>query len=107
MMDGWINGWLYAPTEEQIGIVRIPHRMRIAADMEPFDPKNPGKITQQFLAQSQGTKFAILPVGTEQEKKHYGEMMRQVPSASSRDWVAAAKIWNQCYANGTDCYYKV
>jgi hypothetical protein len=91
MMVGWINGWLYAPTEEQICIVCIPHCMHIAADMESF---NPGKITQHFLAQSQSTKFTILPVGTEQQKKHYGEMMRQVPSASSHDWVAAAKIWN-------------
>jgi hypothetical protein len=81
--------------------------MRIAADMEPFDPHYSGKITQRFLAQSQGTKFAILPVGTDQEKKLYGELMRKVPSARSGDWVAAAKIWNQSYANGNDCYYKV
>jgi len=105
-MAGWINGNLYAPTKERLGIVPVPSRLLQEADMEPF--QNSGQRMQhRYLAQNQGAKFAIIPICTVEEKRLYAKLRQDLPSMQNNDYVAAAKIWNQKYANGTDCFYKV
>jgi len=107
LMAGWINGWLYEPTAERIGIVPLPDRLREAADMEPFDPHFTGEITHRFLAQNQGTRFAIMPIATDREKRLYAELRQTLPSMNRNEYPAVAKVWNRAHANGIDCFYKV
>ena len=107
LMAGYINGWLYEPTAERIGIVPLPSRLCDAADMEPFDSHFTGEMSHRFLAQNQGTRFAIMPVATDREKQLYAELRRNLPSMKNNNYIAVAKIWNQRYANGKDCFYKV
>ncbi|KAF8996471.1 hypothetical protein BDZ89DRAFT_1149038 [Hymenopellis radicata] len=55
----WINGNLYQPTTEQMGIMRIPDAQK-----------------QSFLARLQGTKKAVLPLHTAGERQLFSELMK-------------------------------
>jgi len=107
LMSGWINGWLYEPTPEHIGIVPLPPRLLDASDMVPFSEAGTSSMKHTFLAMNQGARYAVLPVATNEEKKLYGELKQTLPSLHNGDFVAAAKLWNQKYADGINYFYKV
>jgi hypothetical protein len=106
-MSGWINGSLYEPTPERIGIAPVPDRLLQSTDMLPFDPSMEPQISHSFLAKSQGTQYAVTPICTAPEKKKFGELKRTIPSYRNNDHIAAARLWNQKFADGTNYFYKV
>jgi hypothetical protein len=58
-LTGWINGDLYASANERIGILPISDSMRATADIESYQPQD-GKYKHAYLAQEQGTKYAVI-----------------------------------------------
>ena len=55
-LTGWINGDLYIPAGERIGILPVPDSIRAAADIESYHAED-GKFKHAYLAQEQGTKY--------------------------------------------------
>ena len=66
-LTGWVNGDLYTQSNETIGILPIPDSTRGSANMLAFNPITDNKSKQVFLAQEQGTKFAVISVHTKEE----------------------------------------
>lgn len=109
-LTGWINGDLYVPADEKIGILPVPDSIRVSADIEsyqhPFDSKN----KNSYLARQQGSKYAIIAVHTTAEKVLFKKLMQENPlfaqTNAGPDWKRGAKVWNRS-ANGQDIFYKV
>ena len=53
-LKGWINGDLYIPAGEKIGILPVPDSIRAAADIESYHAED-GKFKHSYLAHEQGT----------------------------------------------------
>ncbi|KIK55784.1 hypothetical protein GYMLUDRAFT_1017370 [Collybiopsis luxurians FD-317 M1] len=89
----WVNGNLYQPTNEVLGVLPLPSSVLEMAGIQPFVPGLDNKKKQGFLAQLQGTRKAVLPVHTVQ------------------DWTelspGAVKIWNRHVETMPDAYYKL
>lgn len=105
---GWVNGNLYTQTTEVFGILPIPAIVQTSAGMNPFDPSNRPKL-HSFLAEKQGTRYAVLTLHTEDEKTQFSDFMRTESAFSSSrgpDWPSAVRIWNQA-VNGKTIFYKV
>jgi hypothetical protein len=77
-LNGWVNGNLYHQTDEQFGIVPISHDLikPEITGMLPFDKDLPASARYQFLAQQQGTKFAVTTVCHLEEQKLFGELKK-------------------------------
>ncbi len=54
-LTGWINGDLYIPAGEIIGILPVPDSICAAADIESYHAED-GQFKHAYLAQEQGTK---------------------------------------------------
>jgi hypothetical protein len=67
-LDGWVNGNLYAPTSEVIGILPIPGQIREASEMAPYHPTTHRHQKHWFLTSMQNTRKPILPVHTKTEQ---------------------------------------
>jgi hypothetical protein len=107
-MVGWVNGNLYTQTTEVFGILPIPSDVQTSAGMIPFDPENPPQ-SHSYLAKKQGTRFAVLTLHTDDEKKQFSSFMKNESAFTSRrgpDWPNAARVWNHG-ADGMTLYYKV
>jgi hypothetical protein len=108
LMHGWVNGTLYETTSERIGIALVPDRLRIDADMLPYSSQaKDGTKHHHFLAKSQGTLHAVMPVCTDAEKQLFGNLMKTNQSLQSNDFQTVAKLWNSAYADGEKIFYKV
>jgi hypothetical protein len=59
----------------------------------------------QYLAEKQGTRFAIVPAHTMQEYELFKFQQRQLFSGREPDWIEFAKVWSN-HANGRDIFYK-
>lgn len=110
-ITGWVNTNLYMPTSEVLGILSIPHEIQTASAMLPYNPVNNSRQKHHFLAQTQGTHKAILPIHTPAEKKLFRDLMNSNPLFSPVSgeprWQDAVKIWNS-HADLTDqVFYKV
>src|SRR6266700_2422397 len=67
-ITGWVNGSLYLPTREWLGILPIPTDVRQSSGMAEFNSSTIDKKQPHlYLAQMQGTRKAILPVHTPAE----------------------------------------
>jgi len=108
-LTGWINGDLYTPANEKIGILPIPDLVRAAVGIDCHHPEDQ-KFQHAFLAQEQGTKYAVIAVHTNEEKAYFKQLMQENQlfnqSDSVPDWKHCAKVWNR-HANGKDIFYKV
>lgn len=107
-LNGWVNGRLYAATDEVFGILPIPPQSRDALRFRPYDNTHPPKH-HRYLAERQGTEHAVLPLATPAEKKLFNDLMRTHPkfmTASEPKWDECAAIWTE-YCNGYDIFYKV
>ena len=105
---GWVNGNLYVQTAEVFGILPIPAIIQTSAEMNPFDLSNKPKLPS-FLAEKQGTCYAVLTLHTEDEKTQFSDFMRTesvFSSSRGSNWPTAAHVWNQA-ANGKTIFYKV
>ncbi|KAF9000804.1 hypothetical protein BDZ89DRAFT_1170255 [Hymenopellis radicata] len=105
---GWVNGDLYEPTTEVFGILPIPSGVQTASDILPYDPSDPPK-KYAYLARRQGTRFAVLNVTTEDEKRAFSSKMRSNEAFSGEAgplWARAVKHWNHD-ADGKTVFYKL
>lgn len=107
VMTGWINGWLYSPTSERIGIAQVPERLRIAADMKPYVNEAMEGNPLQFLAKCQGTLYPITPIATNVEKQLFGDLKSSMESLKNNDFRTASTLWNNMYVDGKNVHYKV
>ena len=107
LRHGWINGTLYEPTAEKVGIVAIPRKLAEEANMRSFQVDHTRKMNHAFLAQNQGTLHAVMPVHTEKEKILFGHLKHSLRAMQEDHFTEVAKIWNECYADGVDYFYKV
>ncbi len=108
-LTGWINGDLYIPAGERIGILPVPDSVRATADIESYCPED-GKLKHAYLAQQQGTKYAVVSVHTNAEKTLFKKLIQENPvfnqTNAASDWKQCATVWNR-KANGKDIFYKV
>jgi hypothetical protein len=109
-LTGWVNGDLYSPTNEIIGILPVPDSIRITTDIESYQHNLDGKNKHSYLARQQKTKYAVISIHTTSEKQLFKKLMQENPvfnrTNSSPDWKQGAKVWNR-EANGQDIFYKV
>ncbi|KIK53595.1 hypothetical protein GYMLUDRAFT_250297 [Collybiopsis luxurians FD-317 M1] len=106
----WVNGNLYQPTNEVLGVLPLPSSVLEMAGIQPFVPGLDNKKKQGFLAQLQGTCKAVLPVHTVQERKLFNTLMSTCKDFYiSRTELSpgAVKIWNRHVETMQDAYYKL
>ncbi|KAK0461442.1 hypothetical protein IW261DRAFT_1614365 [Armillaria novae-zelandiae] len=108
--SSWVNGNLYQPTSEEMGIMRIPKATRIEACMQPFNHHLDNKQKQSFLAQLLGTSKAVLPLHTTSEQKLFSELMKNCSdftSTTGNVHPKAVQIWNRHAQDKSDIFYKL
>jgi hypothetical protein len=109
-LTGWINGDLYTPAGETIGILPVPDSIRATADIQSYNHTEDFKNKHGYLAKQQRTKFAVVSVHSTQEKVLFKKLMQENPNFtgtnSSPDWKKAVIIWNR-KADGKGIFYKV
>jgi len=108
-LTGWINGDLYTPAGERIGILQVPDLTRATADIESYHAED-AKYRHAYLAQQQGTKYAVISIHTSAEKVLFKKLMQESPTFNQTnatpDWKQGAAVWNR-KANGKEIFYKV
>ncbi len=108
-LTGWINGDLYTPAGEKIGILPVPASIRATADIESYHSDD-SKFKHAYLAHEQGTKYAVISVHTAAERALFKRLMQEDPvfnqTNAMPDWKLGAALWNR-QANGRDIFYKV
>lgn len=111
VIKGWVNGNLYLPTTEALGILPIPLDIRATSGMAEFNPNLDQKHRHHYLAGMQGTRKAILPVHTPAEHDLFHMLMKSDPAFTSRsagpNWKLCIKVWNKHADSRKDIYYKV
>jgi hypothetical protein len=111
-MKGWVNGNLYLPTSEQLGILPVPDDVRLASGMAEFNLLSADKKQPHlYLACMQGTRKVILPVHTTEEQDLFRELMKTNPAFGTHGkgliWKLAVKVWNEYADCETGIFYKV
>ena len=114
LTTGWVNGNLYSPTSEVLGILPIADDIRSSSGMAEYIPalhRNEVAPRYRFLAELQGTRKPVLPVHTLVEKKLFKELLENNPAFSSESgdpqWKLAVRIWNAEADVRDDVFYKV
>ena len=110
-ISGWVNGNLYIPTKEVLGILPIPEEIRFSSAMTAYIPSLDQNQKHNFLAKIQGTRKPILPIHTPSEKQLFRQLMNTnsafSPKSGEPRWRDAVKIWNQHADRMDDVSYKV
>ena len=110
-ISGWVNGNLYVPTTEEIGILPIPEEIHTSSGMAGYVPALDRDQQHWFLAKKQGTRKPILPIHTSAEKELFHELMNHNSSFSPQSgeprWRDAVKIWNAKADRDDNISYKV
>lgn len=110
-IPGWVNGNAYKQTSEvPIGVLSIPKEIReqhgLGEYIKPTGNHRPSR--HDFLAELQGTRKAILPVHTAQEKALFGTFMESRSCTSKGpNWDLVVKEWNRIADGREKIYYKV
>ena len=95
---GWINGDLYVPAGETIGILPIPDSICASANIESYHEIQDGGKKHAYLAKQQETKHAVIAVHTVEEKKLFKRLMQEDPTFNQNngklDWIQCTKVWN-------------
>jgi len=109
---GWVNLNNYAQMNEPFGLLPLNDRTRQHGSMLPFDGdflKQHRKTRHQFLSNLQGTRFAVLPIHTGEERSLFQSLTRSSPlfvGAQQPNFTALALLFNS-HANGINIFYKV
>ena len=111
-ITGWVNGSLYLPTRERLGILPIPSDVRQSSGMAEFNISTIDRTQPHlYLAQMQGTRKAILPVHTSAEHDLFRNLMKSNPvfnaQSSGPIWKLAVKVWNEFADKQPGIFYKV
>ncbi|EKM73525.1 hypothetical protein AGABI1DRAFT_134593 [Agaricus bisporus var. burnettii JB137-S8] len=97
-IGGWVNGNLYVPTSESLGILPIPDDIRDLSGMMKYIPSLDSGQKYSYLASRQGTRKPILPVHTPEERTLFRFFLHHeplfTPCAGEPNWRAAVKVWN-------------
>jgi len=109
-LTGWVNGDLYTPAGEIIGILPVPDSTRASADIESYHHIQDCKKKHAYLAKQQGTKCAVIAIHTPSERALFKKLMQEDPSftwdTGKPDWGQCVKVWNR-NANGQTIFYKL
>jgi hypothetical protein len=109
-LTGWINGDLYTPADETIGILPVPDSIRASVDIESYQHSHDGKNKHAYLARQQRTKYAVISVHTNAEWGLFKKLMHEDPAFNwtnaAPDWKQCVKVWNR-NADGQHIFYKV
>jgi hypothetical protein len=121
----------FKPSIETFGICSIPLALKVSADMRnsACEPSQVSNIPQYsmheisalliksktsipttgekyaYLAQQQGTRYAILPVHTHQEIELFKFLQNRLFSGREPDWIQFTKEWSG-HCNGNTVFYK-
>lgn len=110
-INNWVNGNLYLPTSETIGILSIPEELRTESCMTQFDPNLDSKQLHAYLAEKQHTWKAILPVHTPAEIELFSNLMKDDDAFSSQSsgprWSECVRSWNSKANEHDGVFYKV
>ncbi|KAF8174492.1 hypothetical protein K438DRAFT_1522445, partial [Mycena galopus ATCC 62051] len=110
ILRGWVNGNLYVQGNETVGILALPENTRHMAGILPYNPLSDSKHKHAYLAQQQGTKYAVITVHSVEEKMEFTQMMQEFPGFnipnSAPNFKDGARTWNS-KANGDTIFYKV
>ena len=110
IITNWVNGNLYQRSSEVFGILPIPADIKLRSGMAAYNPTTDAKQLHHFLASVQGTRKAVLPVHTQNEKKLFSQLMRSNPAFNSKtppNWKEAVKVWNRHADGDEQITYKV
>ncbi|KAG6877083.1 hypothetical protein C0992_010900, partial [Termitomyces sp. T32_za158] len=104
---GWVNSNNFIRSTEVFGILPLPLDFRLNLGMLVYHPEfaKERRIRQQYLAQRQDTRMAILPIHTRDERGLFKLLMAQ-SIANEPNWVRVAGDWNG-HANGLTIFYKL
>jgi len=109
-MSGWVNGNLYIPTSEVLGIIPIPAHVQQASGMAEFSPTLDRKQRHGFLAELQHTRKPVLPIHTPSECYLFRTLMETNPEFNAKGgpiWRNATKVWNHHADTYNNILYKV
>lgn len=116
-MDDWLNTEFFVPSAEVLGVLPIPADVRLSSGIAPFVADVSAGNAQvsrrhDYLAQLQGTRKAVLPVHTGEERALFRHLMQNntvfgPPSSGQPIWDKAVLIWNQHADSKNEVYYKV
>ncbi|EKM74532.1 hypothetical protein AGABI1DRAFT_95562 [Agaricus bisporus var. burnettii JB137-S8] len=111
LISGWVNGNLYVPTTEVIGILPIPEDIRGQSAMAPYVHSANSQQKHSFIASMQGTRKPVLPVHTHAEEQYFRSLMNSDPSFSPQSgepkWNEAVQVWNANAESRDGVYYKL
>ncbi|KAG6836301.1 hypothetical protein H0H93_009317 [Arthromyces matolae] len=109
---GWVNGDNFARSTETFGILQLPSELRGQLGMLAYHPgfAQEVKIRHQYLAQRQGTRIAILPVHTSDERSIFKLLIVEqnglFSGVNEPKWFQVAERFNS-HANGLTIFYKL
>ena len=108
----WLNGDDFEPANESFGILPFSEEIRSKLGMHLYHSEyaKGNKIQHQYLAESQQTLIAVLPVHTSEEKALYRLLIKKATGEFSGkrqpNWINLASDW-QRQADGKNIFYKV
>lgn len=98
MITGWVNGNLYQPTKEVMGVLPIPPEICLKTVMGAYVPSLHGKQPHHFLAPIQGTRKPVLPIHNQEEWDLFHELLTNNTGfsdpISGPNWDLAVQLWN-------------
>lgn len=98
MITGWVNGNLYQPTKEVMGVLPIPPEICLKTAMGAYVPSLHGKQPHHFLAPIQGTQKPVLPIHNQEEWDLFHELLTNDTGfsdpISGPNWDLAVQLWN-------------
>jgi hypothetical protein len=110
-IEGWVNGNLYLPTSETIGILPVPLELCADSSMTKFNANVDQQQRHAYLAKMQGTRKPILPVHTAAEHELFNKLMKDNKAFSSPSagpqWMECVRVWNTLADTNDHIYYKV
>ncbi|KAF6763328.1 hypothetical protein DFP72DRAFT_1164252 [Ephemerocybe angulata] len=108
---GHVNGNFYMQTQEVIGVLPVPEKMRTDSAMRGYDPIVDSRRKQSHLAQLQGVSKAVLPVHTHRERALFSNLMQRHPAfntgTAELNWKEAIRVWNRIADQDDQVFYKL
>ncbi|KAG1848574.1 hypothetical protein F4604DRAFT_130963 [Suillus subluteus] len=109
---GWVNGNDYEQTCETFGMIQFSPAFFKPLGMMEFNGTfaREQRLRHQFVAESQGTLMAVLPIHTREERDLFQLLVTSSPlfadPARQPNWVSLAVIWAG-HADGRKIFYKL
>ncbi len=111
-ISGWVNGSDYEPSSESFEILPLSPASRDKLGMLAYHPQFAKDINMchKHLTQQQGTRIAILPVHTPEERTIFRTLVKERKGEFAKktqpNWVTVACLWAS-YCDGKKVFYKV